>query len=110
MSEVKKELSHWWIISFEHQGKPVEEGRILWGVPVEFDGETWCCTSLIESVDGEYVKTRNSTYKLIGEGDEITLPLSDIERLRVGFSPANCIEMREMERSGYKIEKGPRKK
>lgn len=105
--EVKRELSHWYIVSFKHDGELVQEGRILWGVPVGAVDETWCCTSLIESVDDEYVQTRNSIYKLVGEGQEITLPLSDIERLRVGYSPDNCIAMREIESRGYKIEKSP---
>lgn len=79
------------------------QGEFCGGVPVGVEGEEWCCTSLIESIDESFVTTQNSVYKLTGEGSEITLPLSDVERLRAGFSPSVCVEMREMEHQGFHI-------
>lgn len=105
MQEIKRELSNWFIISFEYKGEMVSEGRLLWGVPVGTD-ETWCCTSLIESIEGDLVKTQNSVYRLVGDGEEVVLPLSDIERIRSGFSPKNCETLRQLETKGYKVEPG----
>ncbi|EMP57103.1 hypothetical protein MSNKSG1_00733 [Marinobacter santoriniensis NKSG1] len=101
--EVRMELSHWSIISFEHNGKHV--GRVLFGHPVNDPEHSWN-TSLIVSVDGEYVTTQNSVYRVVGEGSEVTLPLSDIEYIRAGMSPEACEEMRGLEGEGFKFKGG----
>lgn len=101
--EVRMELSHWSIISFEHNGRHV--GKVLYGHPVNDPLHSWN-TGLIVKVDGEYVQTQNSLYRLVGEGSEITLPLSDIEHIRAGMSPEACEELRGLEGEGYKIDGG----
>ena len=85
-------VTGWTIVQLINDNRDVL-GEILWATVVEdkkfrFRPNDFVCTSLIQSINDDYVYTSYSIYKLVDDGEEdFRLPAKSIILLRQGFSP-----------------------
>lgn len=85
-------VKDWYIVELFNVGSS-SVGRVLWGIIVKDETGRWresdyVCTSLIESINGDEVTTRNSLYVLGSSNNgAVRLPLSSIMLLKSGFDP-----------------------
>lgn len=85
-------VRNWYLVDFTQDGERLEK-RVLWGIVVgdrkgRWMPDDWCCTSLVlEELDNQLFRTRNSLYQADGEGIRMEAPVETVELLRAGYSP-----------------------
>lgn len=81
----------WFLVSLDSDGAIA--GQVLWGIVIEDRKLRWrendfvCTSQIVQQVNEQSFKTRNSEYDCVGVGQKVTLPLDALIELRRGFCP-----------------------
>ncbi len=102
MPKVKRTLSNWFLVHLcTEKGECLE--TVVWGVPTE-NRTRFVMTSAVEAVVPEQrgsslVHTRNSVYRVLGEGIELHLPQAAAGMLSQGHNPEDVTKFHRLNTS-----------
>ncbi|UTW11427.1 hypothetical protein [Marinobacterium rhizophilum] len=94
-TQVKRTLKNWVHVSFTNE-EGVVTMTVVWGEPID-NPLRFVITSPIQFItdenpgESQLIQTKNSLYRVIGEGSEITLPFSFSELLAKGHPPHGLV-------------------
>lgn len=80
------------LVTYDDAPEELKDCATVYGNVVEdfkgrFDKGMWMYSSLVENIEGDLIRTRNSVYKIEGELKRVNLPIKAYLLIRDGIPP-----------------------
>ena len=101
-------VKNWYLVTLMLDEKTCYPQRVVYGTIAEdrlgrAPSGGWVCTTEVIRVKDGYAQTKNTLYRLIGDGKEIEIPAGAYNWMHRGHHPEDCLGMCDLEEMGYRI-------